>query len=144
MLGQRNRRQIVAAVAGTCLVAALLTPSALATGKPKPKTTMVAVKGNAKAGKTLFVSTCGTCHTLKAAGTGGTLGPNLDKLAPLTEATIIKQIDNGGAALFTAKYGAAAAAKYQTPMPSIYKSQFSSTQIENIAAFVYTALAADK
>lgn len=29
------------------------------------------------AGKTLFTSTCGTCHTLEAAGTTGTIGPNL-------------------------------------------------------------------
>lgn len=140
MLGQRSRRQIAATVAGACLVAALITPAALATAKPKT----VAVTGNAKAGKPLFVTTCGTCHTLKAAGAVGVLGPNLDKLAPLTEATIIKQIDNGGAALYSAKYGAAAAAKFPTPMPSIYKTEFSSTQIENIAAFVYTSLAADK
>ena len=29
-------------------------------------------------GETLFKSTCGTCHTLAAAGTAGTIGPNLD------------------------------------------------------------------
>jgi mono/diheme cytochrome c family protein len=29
-------------------------------------------------GKTLFVGTCGICHTLSEAGTGGTVGPNLD------------------------------------------------------------------
>lgn len=144
MLGQRSRRQIAATVAGACLVAAFLTSSALATTKPKPRPKTVAVMGNAKAGKGLFVTTCGTCHTLKAAASGGVIGPNLDKLTSLTEKTIIKQIDNGGPALYAAQFGAAAAAKYPTPMPSIYKSQFSSTQIENIAAFVYVSLQADK
>jgi mono/diheme cytochrome c family protein len=34
-------------------------------------------------GKTLFVTNCGTCHTLYAAGTDGNFGPNLDiTLAP--------------------------------------------------------------
>jgi mono/diheme cytochrome c family protein len=34
--------------------------------------------GNAANGKQLFVKTCGGCHTLAAAGTSGTAGPNLD------------------------------------------------------------------
>jgi mono/diheme cytochrome c family protein len=29
-------------------------------------------------GKQLFVSNCGSCHTLADAGTAGTIGPNLD------------------------------------------------------------------
>ena len=32
------------------------------------------------AGKTLFVTNCGTCHTLDAAGTDGNFAPNLDIL----------------------------------------------------------------
>jgi mono/diheme cytochrome c family protein len=34
--------------------------------------------GNQGAGKQYFVKACGTCHTLADAGTGGTIGPNLD------------------------------------------------------------------
>src|SRR5438045_2854180 len=38
--------------------------------------------GDAKAGATLFKAQgCGGCHTFKAAGTNGTVGPDLDKLA---------------------------------------------------------------
>ena len=34
--------------------------------------------GDKDAGKKLFISNCGSCHTLAAAGTSGTIGPNLD------------------------------------------------------------------
>ena len=32
--------------------------------------------------KQTFAGTCGSCHTLKDAGTSGSFGPNLDALAP--------------------------------------------------------------
>ena len=51
------------------------------------------------AGKTSFVATCGACHTLKDAGTSGNVGPDLDSLAPLSEETVAKQIENGGGAM---------------------------------------------
>lgn len=39
-------------------------------------------KGDAAAGKAVFASNgCGGCHTYKPAGTSGTTGPDLDKLA---------------------------------------------------------------
>ena len=34
--------------------------------------------GDAAAGKQLFKTKCGSCHTLADAGTTGTIGPNLD------------------------------------------------------------------
>lgn len=46
-------------------------------------------------GKTIFSSTCGSCHTLKAAGTSGEVGPNLDELEP-DLATVEHQVVNGG------------------------------------------------
>ena len=38
------------------------------------------VPANQQAGKQLFETNCGTCHTLYAAGTDGNFGPNLDSL----------------------------------------------------------------
>jgi cytochrome c551 len=38
--------------------------------------------GQASAGEELFRGNCGSCHTLAAAGTSGSFGPNLDELAP--------------------------------------------------------------
>jgi mono/diheme cytochrome c family protein len=47
------------------------------------------------AARTTFKSTCGSCHTLKDAGTAGTVGPNLDQLKP-DEARVARQIAKGG------------------------------------------------
>jgi quinohemoprotein ethanol dehydrogenase len=46
----------------------------------------------------IFVQNCGTCHTLAAAGTTGTVGPNLDQLKP-SEGTVEKQVTDGGGAM---------------------------------------------
>lgn len=46
-------------------------------------------------GKTVFTTNCGSCHTLKSAGTTGTVGPNLDELEP-DLATVEHQVVNGG------------------------------------------------
>jgi mono/diheme cytochrome c family protein len=47
------------------------------------------------AGKTVFTTNCGSCHTLKEAGTSGEVGPNLDELEP-DLATVEHQVQNGG------------------------------------------------
>jgi cytochrome c6 len=112
-------------IVGVLMLAIAIPAFALAHGSAK-------IVGNPKAGKPLFVSTCGVCHTLKAAGTVGSVGPNLDKVAPLTEPVIIKAITNGGATVMTK----AAASKYTTQMVP-YKGALSSEQINNIAAYVY-------
>jgi len=48
---------------------------------PTKTTTTQALAGDATAGAALFKAQgCGGCHTFKAAGTNGTVGPDLDKL----------------------------------------------------------------
>jgi cytochrome c6 len=48
-------------------------------------------------GKMIFTTTCGSCHTLKAAGTNGKIGPNLDAVKPPPTFAIAKhQVENGG------------------------------------------------
>jgi len=79
------------------------------------------VQGNAAAGKQVFETVgCKGCHTLKAAGATGTVGPNLDQLKP-AYARIVLQVTNGGKI-----------------MPS-FKSSLSTTQIQNVAAFVFSS-----
>ena len=46
-------------------------------------------------GKTIFQSECASCHTLAAAGTHGTIGPNLDQLKP-SETIVQHQVEVGG------------------------------------------------
>ena len=45
-------------------------------------------------GKSLFKGKCGSCHTLQAAGTNGSFGPNLDDLKP-DKATVLTTIKTG-------------------------------------------------
>jgi mono/diheme cytochrome c family protein len=63
------------------------------------------VPSNLDAGKQLFVTNCGACHTLAKAGTDGVVGPNLDDLlapptasapAPATiKPRVLSAIENG-------------------------------------------------
>lgn len=46
-------------------------------------------------GKKVFAANCAQCHTLKAAGSNGNVGPNLDQLSP-DEARVKAQVTNGG------------------------------------------------
>lgn len=47
-------------------------------------------------GKTIFTMNCGSCHTLKAAGTTGAIGPNLDQLKPSFPVAQRQVIHGGG------------------------------------------------
>jgi len=80
--------------------------------------------GNAKTpaqlgtnGKAIFSSECASCHTLKAAASTGTVGPNLDQLKPPL-ATVTRQVTNGGGV-----------------MPA-FKGTLSPAQIDAVAKFV--------
>ena len=46
----------------------------------------------------VFTANCGGCHTLADAGSTGSVGPNLDDLAP-DIATVVHQVTNGGGAM---------------------------------------------
>jgi mono/diheme cytochrome c family protein len=70
-----------------------------ATNAPPPATSGGGGKAAAPNGKQVFDSAgCSGCHTLKAAGATGTVGPNLDQLKP-TEPVVERQVTNGGAAM---------------------------------------------
>ena len=70
---------VVVAKEQTEAQAAATTPTATSPAPPAPAPT-----GDPAAGKVVFNSAaagCGSCHTFKAAGSTGTIGPDLDKLA---------------------------------------------------------------
>jgi len=119
------------AVVAVGMLAAAITTVALAHRAATP----ASVVGSPSAGATPFKSSCGGCHTLAAAGSTGTVGPNLNTVT-LSEATIIKAITNGGATVMTP----AQVKMYAATMPA-FKTAFSATEIENIAAYVYTSVA---
>jgi mono/diheme cytochrome c family protein len=104
--------------APTTTAATTTAPAATTTA---PTTTTTASQGDPTAGKAVFASAgCGGCHTLKAAGSTGTVGPNLDQLKPPLDRIVI-QVDNGGG-----------------PMPA-FKGQLTDKQIQDVAAFVYAS-----
>src|SRR5262249_15207871 len=63
---------------------------------------------------------CGGCHTLQAAKSNGTVGPNLDQLRP-DQQTVARQVKNGGVG-----------------MPSFAK-KLNEVQISQVAEFVSEA-----
>lgn len=129
-------RRVGIGICSFAFVVAVSVPAALGhSGAASFTSTTPKLIGNPIKGKVIFISNCGTCHTLKQAGTLGNIGPNLNKLGPsLTEATIIKQINNGGSSLMSK----AAAAKYTTQMVG-YKNVLKVSDINNAAAFVYVS-----
>ncbi len=68
-------------------------------------------------GKKIFQSQCAACHTLKAAGATGTVGPNLDQLKP-SEDVVKHQVEVGGG-----------------PMPA-FKGKLTDDQIAAVSKFV--------
>lgn len=54
--------------------------------------------GSGGGAKSLFVTNCGSCHTLADAGTTGKVGPDLDAAKP-TVALAVHQITNGGGSM---------------------------------------------
>jgi mono/diheme cytochrome c family protein len=74
--------------------------------------------GDAANGEEVFASAgCGGCHTFEAAGSTGSVGPNLDDLSPSFD-QVVSQVTNGGGA-----------------MPA-FGGDLSEQEINDVAAFV--------
>jgi disulfide bond formation protein DsbB len=116
------RLAILAAVAAMAWVAI----AAATTASPSQTRATSIVKkpaaGNAAAGRQIFLTAgCSGCHTLAAAGSTGTAGPNLDDVR-LPLPVITGTVTNGRGSVMS-------------PFAGI----LSPTQIANVAAFVYQA-----
>jgi mono/diheme cytochrome c family protein len=100
----------VAAVAGLDANGEPIDPA----NPPKPKPP----EGGETDGKSIFASAgCGGCHTLAAAGSSGTVGPNLDEAKPSFD-KVVEMVTSGGGG-----------------MPS-FKDKLSQQDINNVAAYV--------
>ena len=74
--------------------------------------------GDAASGEEVYASAgCGGCHTFEAAGSTGSVGPNLDDLSPSFD-EVVQQVTNGGGA-----------------MPA-FSGELSAQEIDDVAAFV--------
>ena len=74
--------------------------------------------GDATAGEAVFASAgCGGCHALEAAGSSGSIGPNLDESQP-DAALVVERVTNGMGA-----------------MPA-FEGQLDEQQIQDVAAYV--------
>ena len=111
----------VAAVAG---VGASTGATTTSPAPPPPATTEQATTTTGgggdqlAAGKTIFQKDgCGSCHTLKDAGTNGTVGPNLDDAKP-PKSLVVDRVTNG-----------------KGVMPP-FKAQLTQAQIDAVAAYV--------
>jgi cytochrome c553 len=54
------------------------------------------ISGKQEEGKSLFIQTCKSCHTLEAVQAHGVTGPNLDELGGLDKARVMNAIKTGG------------------------------------------------
>jgi cytochrome c oxidase subunit 2 len=92
-----------------------------------------AEKGDPAAGKKVFTDTgCGGCHTFKAAGTKGTVGPDLDKALKGKDAAFIEES-------ITDPNAEVASGFAQGIMPQDYGSQLDSQQLADLVAVLQTA-----
>ena len=74
--------------------------------------------GDAANGEQVFAAAgCGGCHVLEAAGSTGSVGPDLDGASPSFD-TVVEQVTNGGGA-----------------MPA-FGDELSAQEIQDVAAFV--------
>ena len=93
-------------------------PEQTTTGGGNADLPALSLKGDADAGKQVFASAgCAACHTLAAANSNGTVGPNLDDAKPSYE-LVVQRVTLG-----------------QGGMPS-FKDQLKPQQIADVAQFV--------
>ena len=116
-LSSRALRRAVVLAAGPVFAVAALSPAALAHRAATPAATP---KGDPVAGKQLFRTRCGGCHTLRLAGTHGRIGPNLN-WDELEYSTVTWMVTNG-----------------DSLMPG-FKGVLKASQIKDVAAFVTVA-----
>lgn len=101
----RGRAWLVGGAFGVLVLAALIVAFVIGTNysdDPTPvvdatKTTTPELPKDTTTGpgKEIFATHCGACHTLAEAGTTGTIGPDLDTVAPDVQ-TVRDAITNGG------------------------------------------------
>jgi mono/diheme cytochrome c family protein len=125
----------IACVLAGCGGGTVVSPTASTVVGTVAQSTTAAVKGDPAAGAALFKSQgCGGCHTFKAAGTNGNVGPDLDKLPQYA-----KTANRGSLADFThesiANPSAYIEKGYPNAMPN-FGQTLSDKQIADLVAYL--------
>lgn len=107
---------VVSSSGGGAATSTPAAPTPAATAQPASQA-QAALSPAARRGKKTFKASCGGCHTLAAAGTAGTAGPDLDLRQP-TKDRVARQVRRGGPG-----------------MPS-FRGRLKDKQIADVAAFV--------
>lgn len=92
-----GRRFTMGAIALVCLIFGLLLPGVLLasnTESSKEKYKSLELTHAEKKGRNVFAIQCSSCHTLKAAGADGKIGPDLDDLKP-PKALVLDAVERG-------------------------------------------------
>jgi mono/diheme cytochrome c family protein len=102
--------------AALAVVALAIGPEVIGAKDDHPSTAYPGTKPAAPDGPAIFADSCGGCHTLSAAQSTGSVGPNLDELAP-DAATVTATVNAGAGSMpsFSGKLSdaqIAAVAKY--------------------------------
>lgn len=116
------------------------TPGSTSTSTPTTTTSPTTTSssgGDVAAGKTVFNDNCTSCHTFAAAGSSGTIGPNLDD-APAKDAkadgnmdlaAFIKESIEDPEAYIASGYSGGI-------MPTSFGTSLTSKQIDDLVAFI--------
>ena len=117
--GNETKTVTVGTTSAQATTAETTTEAATTTAATTPTTTTSGGNtGTATSGKAIFTSAgCASCHTLQAAGSHGTIGPNLDERRPSKDKVVERVTEGKGV------------------MPS-FKGQLTDAQIQSVAAFV--------
>ena len=96
------------------------------------------LKGDSKKGSDIYASSgCGGCHTLAAANSGGTTGPDLDKVLPGQSAAEISQSIVDPNAKVTPGYPA-------NVMPQTFKTAIPAPMLKQLVAYLISSTSGGK
>lgn len=111
-------------------------PAAASASSTTSTTSSQYAGGNAAAGAAVFTSAgCAACHTLAAAKSHGTIGPNLDDIASYAQKAG-EPLDTFIGDAITHPPAAYVPPGFGNTMPTTFGSSLSSTELANLVAFI--------
>jgi mono/diheme cytochrome c family protein len=105
-------------------------PAGTTTGEEQPPPPPAAAQGDASAGRQVFETQgCGSCHTFSAAGTSGSVGPNLDEALQGKDAEFVHESIVDPNAEVASGFA-------PNVMPQDYGQNLTQKQVDDLVAFL--------